>query len=158
MKKYTTMLILAVLAFATAAFAQPSEPVPTEQLMRIQAEVSTGDVTAFFEESVTVAGKKYPQPWVSVSWNASDETVTVNGQTMTYSQVMQLVVAIAMKEREAQKNPPPAPEPEPESGSLTMSVIKYVPAADGINYRVIDAQGNEIGQTLVAALPTRRFP
>ena len=112
MKKHIIMLLLAVLAFAISAFAQAPEP--TEQLVRIQSEVSTGDVTAFFEKSVTVAGTTYRQPWESVSWNASDKTVTVNGTTLTYSQVMQLVVAIAMQERAAQLNPPPPAEPQPE--------------------------------------------
>lgn len=115
MKKSTILLTLAALALAflllpLAAFAQA--PAPTESLVRIQSEVATGDVTAFFERSVTVAGVTYRQPWESVSWRASDRTVTVGQQTLTYSEVMQLVVAIAMQERAAQQAPPPAPPPQ----------------------------------------------
>ncbi len=81
-----------------------STPTPhiNEQLVRIQSEVTSGDVQAFFERSVTLDGTTFRQPWESVAWNASDKTVTVGGQTMSYSQVMRFVVAIAMQERAAQ--------------------------------------------------------
>lgn len=72
---------------------------PIENLVRIQAETTTGDVTAFFEKSVEVDGTTYRQPWESVSWNASDKTVTDGVHTLTYSQVMTLVVLIALQER-----------------------------------------------------------
>lgn len=86
-----------------------STPTVTEQLVRIQSEVSTGDVTAFFEKSVTLDGTTFRQPWEPVSWNASDKTVTVGDLTLSYAQVMGLVVAIAMQERAAQTAPAPAP-------------------------------------------------
>lgn len=114
MKKYI-MLLLAVPALAVAAFAQT----PSESLKRIQAEVPTGDVTAFFEKGVTIDGTYYGQPWQSVSWNNSDKTVTVNGKTLTYAEVMQFVVAIANQEwadrkaAEAAQPPPTPPSPEP---------------------------------------------
>jgi hypothetical protein len=82
----------------------------TEQLVRIQAELPSGAVTAFFEESVSVDGVVYRQPWESVSWAASEKTVTVGGESKTYSQVMAFVVAIAAQERAeavaAKANPP----------------------------------------------------
>lgn len=81
----------------------------SEKLVRIQSEVQTGDVTAFFEKSVTVDGTTYVQPWESVSWNSSDKTVTVNGETKTYHDVMVFVVAIAQQERAAQQQPPAQP-------------------------------------------------
>jgi opacity protein-like surface antigen len=112
--KSVITIILAVVAFATAAFAQQT-PQPTEQLVRIQSEVATGDVQAFFEKSVTVNGTVFRLPWESVSWNASEKTVTVNGVTLTYGQVMAFVVAIAQKERQEQLNPPPAPDPQPSA-------------------------------------------
>lgn len=114
MKKLIPFLLAAV-AFCAIAFAQAPTPEPTEQLVRIQAETSTGDVTAFFEKSVTIAGTTYRQPWESVSWNSSTKTVTVGERTMSYSEVMQLVVAIALQERAAQLAPPTAPEPPPSS-------------------------------------------
>lgn len=86
-------------------------PSVSEQLVRIQSEASSGDVTAFFEKSVTVEGTTFRQPWESVSWNASDKTVTVGDQTMTYSKVMQFVVTIAMQERAAAAAPAPEPAP-----------------------------------------------
>jgi hypothetical protein len=91
------------------AFAQAPTPAPTEQLVRIQAETTTGDVTAFFERSVTIDGVKYPAPWQSVSWNNSTKTVTVGERTLTYSEVMQLVRAIALQERAEQAQPSPQP-------------------------------------------------
>jgi hypothetical protein len=112
---FTVLALAFLLLLAPAAFAQPAEPQPTESLVRIQSEVATGDVTAFFEKSVTVAGTTFRQPWESVSWNASTKTVTVGERTMTYAEVMQLVVAIAMQERQAQLSPPPAPPPPPPS-------------------------------------------
>lgn len=87
-----------------------SAPSVTEQLVRIQSEVASGDVTAFFEKSVTVDGTTFRQPWESASWNASDKEVTVGDLTLTYAQVMGLVVAIATQERAAQTAPAePAP-------------------------------------------------
>lgn len=109
----TKLLIIAgLLAFASVASA--AEPVTSTALVRIQAEVSTGDVTAFFEKSVTFDGVTYKQPWESVSWNASDKTVKVGTKTMTYAEVMQFVAAIAVQEKALKDNPPaPAPEPAP---------------------------------------------
>lgn len=103
----------AALALGAQLFAQSPAPAPTEALVRIQSEVSTGDVTAFFEKSVEVNGTKFRQPWESVSWNASQKTVTVGERTLTYAEVMQLVVAIALQERAEQINPPPSPPPSP---------------------------------------------
>lgn len=113
MKKYITIMLLAAVLPITALAQTPSE-----SLKRIQAEVASGDVTAFFEKGVTIDGTYYGQPWQSVSWNNSTKTVTVNGKTMTYAEVMQFVVAIANQEwaeRKAaeQATPPPAPSPEP---------------------------------------------
>lgn len=92
MKNIISLMFAAVLA--TTAFAQT----PTESLKRIQAEVPTGDVQAFFEKSVTVGGTTFRQPWEPVWWNYSSKTVTVDGKTMTYAEVMQFVVAIANQE------------------------------------------------------------
>jgi hypothetical protein len=102
------------LAFGAQLFAQSSTPVVSEQLVRIHAEVPTGDVTALFARTVTVAGVTYRPPLETVAWNASEKTVTVGQRTLTYAEVMQFVVAIALQERVAQINPPPpAPAPEP---------------------------------------------
>lgn len=72
---------------------------PTENLVRIQAETTTGQVTAYFEKSVTVDGVTYRQPWESVNWNDSEKTVTVGKLSLNYGEVMQFVVAIAQQER-----------------------------------------------------------
>lgn len=80
-----------------------STPTVSEALVRIQSEVSSGDVTAFFEKSVDVGGTIFTQPWESVSWNNPDKTVTVDGVTMTYHEVMKFVIAIAMQERAEQQ-------------------------------------------------------
>lgn len=110
----TKLLILALSFQLSALSALPAaEPVTATALVRIQAEVATGDVTAFFEKSVTIEGVTYRQPWESVSWNASAKTVTVAGRTLTYAEVMQLVAAIAAQEKAAKDNPPPAPPANP---------------------------------------------
>lgn len=96
-----TALILGLTALFLTAFAQ-STPTATESLVRIQSEVQTGDVTAFFEKSVTIESVVYKQPWESVAWNSSAKTVTVAGETKTYAEVMQFVVAIAQQERAEQ--------------------------------------------------------
>lgn len=110
-------LLLALLSAAASAVAfadnPPAVPAPTEQLVRIQSEVASGDVTAFFEISVTVDGVVYRKPWQSVSWNASSKTVTVDGRTLTYSEVMRLVVAIAAQERAEQKAAQAAQQNQP---------------------------------------------
>lgn len=112
--KTKLLLIVALLGFCSVASA--ADPVSSTALVRIQAEVSTGDVTAFFEKSVVVEGVTYKQPWESVSWNSSDKTVKVGTKTMTYAEVMQFVAAIAAQEKAAKDNPPaPAPEPTPPS-------------------------------------------
>jgi hypothetical protein len=105
-------LLLLVSLLALCSVTSAAEPVSSTALVRIQAEVSTGDVTAFFEKSVTVEGVTYKQPWESVGWNASDKTVKVGEATMTYSQVMQFVAAIAAQEYAAKLAPPPA-DPAP---------------------------------------------
>lgn len=97
------ILILALGSIALLGVAAVSVT-PSEKLVRIQAEIPAGDVTAFFEKSITVGETVYTQPWEAVSWNSSDKTVTVNGETKTYSEVMQFVVAIANKERAAQQS------------------------------------------------------
>lgn len=116
MKNKPTTITLAVLALvfvfmlAPFALAQATSQ-PTEQLVRIQSEVATGDVIAFFEKSVVIEGVTYAQPWQSVSWNNSDKTVTVNGVTMTYAEVMQFVVAIANQEWAERKAAEAAQQP-----------------------------------------------
>lgn len=100
MKKKIIILVLGAVALLGVAAVSVT---PSEKLVRIQAETETGDVQAFFETSVVIGDKTFTQPWESVSWNSSDKTVTVNGETKTYAQVMQFVVAIAQQEREAQK-------------------------------------------------------
>jgi hypothetical protein len=104
MKNKTLILVLGAYALLGVAAVPVA---PSEKLVRIQAEIPSGDVQAFFENSVTVDDKTFTQPWESVSWNSGDETVTVNGETKTYSQVMQFVVAIANKERSKRINPQP---------------------------------------------------
>jgi len=103
MKNNPRFLVFGILfsVFGLIAPALAADPTVTESLVRIQSEVTTGDVTAFFETSVTINGATYKQPWESVSWNSSNTTVTVSGTTMTYGQVMQFVAAIANQERAA---------------------------------------------------------
>lgn len=112
--KLLRLLSLAA-ALSLAAIAQSPAPAPTEQLVRIQSEVASGDVTAFFETSVTVDGVVYRKPWQSVSWNASSKTVTVDGRTLTYSEVMRLVRAIAEQERAEQKAAQAAQQNQPSN-------------------------------------------
>lgn len=107
--KNKLLLSLFVGLAALLSVAQ-TPPTATESLVRIQAETTTGNVTAFFEKSVTVDSVVYRQPWESVSWVSSTKEVTVNGQTKTYGEVMQYVVAIANQER-AEQLAPPAPLP-----------------------------------------------
>lgn len=95
-------------SFALLSLAA-SSVTTSEQLVRIQSDVSSGQVTAFFEKSVAIDGTTYSQPWESVSWNASDKTVTVGDKSMTYGEVMQYVVAIANQERAEQKLPVASP-------------------------------------------------
>ena len=113
MKKHNHLLVLAVIlaAFGFASRLLAADPTVTETLVRIQAEVVSGDVTAFFEKSVVINGTTYKQPWESVGWNSSVTTVTVNGTTMTYGQVMQFVAAIANQERAAKLANPVAALP-----------------------------------------------
>jgi hypothetical protein len=81
-------------------------------LARIQTDPQ-GDnpqATAFFGQDTIVDGVTYSAPWTSVVWPlVSDKTVTVDGLTLTYTQVSAFVTAIANQE----KNTPPAPTPEP---------------------------------------------
>lgn len=111
--RYFVLLVCFVGSLLQPALAQSPAPAPTEQLVRIQSEGASGDVTAFFETSVTVDGIVYRKPWQSVSWNASSKTVTVDGRTLTYSEVMRLVVAIAAQERAAQKAAQAAQQNQP---------------------------------------------
>ena len=94
------LVISLVISALLAAFAVAQ--VASESLMRIQSEVQSGAVTAFFEKSIVIDGVTYRQPWQSVSWNASDKQVSVGGKTMTYGEVMQFVLAIANQERSEQ--------------------------------------------------------
>ncbi len=104
MKLRSLLLFLAALGLAGAADA----PVVTEALVRIQCDLASGQVQAFFEKTVTVDGQAYRQPWTSVSWaTGSEKTVTVDGKAYTYAEVMAAVVAIANQENQ------PAPTPEP---------------------------------------------
>jgi hypothetical protein len=116
--KTKLLLAVALLGLATlvsAATTPDPVPVPTELLCRVQAEIGTGTFMAFFEKSVLTADGIFRQPWESVSWQASDKKITAAGQTLTYSQVMELVVAIAKQERAeaqaAQTTPAPADKP-----------------------------------------------
>lgn len=103
--KLRSLLFLAVAGIAVAA----SAPVITEALVRVQCDPASGQAQAFFEKTVTIDGQSFRQPWTSVSWaTGSDKTVTVDGKTYTYAEVMAAVVAIANQE-----NTPPAPTPEP---------------------------------------------
>lgn len=106
MKNKILILALGVVALLGVAATTVT---PYENLIRIQSEVRSGDVQAFFESGVTVNGVNYPDAkgWQSVSWNSSTKTVTVGGETKTYAEVMQFVVAIAQQERDAQKQASP---------------------------------------------------
>lgn len=105
MKLRSLILSIALVGLAGAA----SAPTVTESLVRIQCDPAGGQVQAFFEKTVTIDGQSFRQPWTSVSWaTGSDKTVTVDGKTYTYAEVMAAVVAIANQE-----NTPPAPTPEP---------------------------------------------
>lgn len=96
------ILFLALVGLAGAA----SAPTVTESLVRIQCDPASGQVQAFFEKTVTIDGQSFRQPWTSVSWaTGSDKTVTVDGKTYTYAEVMAAVVAIANQEN----TPAPAP-------------------------------------------------
>ena len=78
---------------------------PETYLARIQTDPQ-GDnpiATAFFGQKTTINGVVYEAPWTSVAWPlASQQTVTVNGVTMTYEQVSAFVTAIAYQEKAAQ--------------------------------------------------------
>jgi len=101
-------LFLAVVGLAAAA----SDPTVSESLVRIQCDPASGQVQAFFEKVVTVEGQSFRQPWTQVSWpTGSDKTVTVDGKTYTYAEVMAAVVAIANQENQ----PAPAPAPAPDA-------------------------------------------
>lgn len=100
MKKPVLFFILFV---ALLSIGAASAPVVSEALVRIQSEVTSGAVTAYFEKSVVLDGVTYRQPWEAVSWNADATEVTVNGKTMSYGEVMQFVVAIANQERATQQ-------------------------------------------------------
>jgi hypothetical protein len=103
--------ILLTLALAAVALVAAEAPVATETLKRIQCDLETNTVQAYFEKKITVDGQTFVQPWVGVGWTlGSDKTVTVGDKTYTYAEVMAAVVAIANQERNA---PPPAPAPEP---------------------------------------------
>lgn len=107
-KTMKNKIVSVLLALAASALLVAAVSVtPYENLVRIQSETQTGDVTAFFESGVIVDSVKYPNSagWESVSWNNGTKTVTVGGKTMTYAEVMQFVVAIAQQERAAQKAP-----------------------------------------------------
>ena len=96
------ILFFALVGLAGAA----SAPTVSESLVRIQCDPAGGQVQAFFEKTVTIDGQSFRQPWTSVSWaTGSDKTVTVDGKTYTYAEVMAAVVAIANQEN----TPAPAP-------------------------------------------------
>lgn len=145
--KNALKLLIAGCAFALAAFAQS----PTESLVRIQAETKTGDVQAFFEKSITVNGTTYALPgWESVSWNSGSKTVTVGGETKTYTQVMAFVVAIAQQERAEQV----AAQAAQQGGTAALpSGVR--PNADGVNWDYLDREGNIVATTLAYVKPRR---
>lgn len=102
MKIRSIIISLALVGLAGAA----SAPTVSESLVRIQCDPAGGQVQAFFEKTVTIDGQSFRQPWTSVSWaTGSDKTVTVDGKTYTYAEVMAAVVAIANQEN----TPAPAP-------------------------------------------------
>lgn len=102
MKIRSIIISLALVGLAGAA----SAPTVSESLVRIQCDPAGGQVQAFFEKTVTIDGQSFRQPWTSVSWaTGSDKTVTVDGKTYTYAEVMAAVVAIANQENK----PAPAP-------------------------------------------------
>lgn len=102
MKIRSLIVSIALAGFAGAA----SAPTISESLVRIQCDPAGGQVQAFFEKTVTIDGQAFRQPWTSVSWaTGSDKTVTVDGKTYTYAEVMAAVVAIANQEN----TPAPAP-------------------------------------------------
>ncbi len=103
MKTLSSLLVLLVLSVsALSAQTTPEAPTPTESLTRIEANVVTGAVTAYFKTSVVIDGQTYARPTVRTTWNSSTTTVTVGALTLTYGEVMQLVVAIAQQERAEQ--------------------------------------------------------
>lgn len=105
MKIRSLIISIALVGLVGAA----SAPTVSESLVRIQCDPASGQVQAFFEKTVTIEGQSFRQPWTSVSWTTgSDKTVTVDGKTYSYAEVVAAVVAIANQE-----NTPPAVTPEP---------------------------------------------
>lgn len=88
--------------FARSAYAAAAASV-SESLQRIQCDIPSGRAQAFFEKSTTVNGQTFKSPWTEVSWQTgAAKSVTVNGTTYTYAEVMAAIVAIAEKEKAEQ--------------------------------------------------------
>jgi len=72
---------------------------PTIQtsLVRIQCDPASGTATAFFEKQTTVDGTVFLGAWTPVSWLLADteQSVVVDGITLTYAQVSAAVTLIA---------------------------------------------------------------
>lgn len=85
-------------------------------LSRIQTDPTTGTATAFFESRTVADGIVFVSPWTNVSWPIAveDQTVEVDGITLTYYQVSQAVTAIAYQAKALADATPEPPEPEPE--------------------------------------------
>ncbi len=115
MKHLRRLFPYCVIAAAAAAFLfgfviaarAAAEATVTESLQRIQCEIPAGRAQAFFEKSTTVGGQTFKSPWTEVSWQVgAEKTVTVNGTTYTYAEVMAAIVAIAQQEKTASETPP----------------------------------------------------
>ena len=86
------------------------EPTVETYLFRIQTDpnASASPVsTAYFGEATTVNGIVFRNDLAqTVTWPLqSDQTVTVSGTTLTYTQVSAFVTAIAYQEKAAQAAP-----------------------------------------------------
>lgn len=100
------MMRLMVLAlFAAGLCPAASAPVITETLVRIQTDPASGHVQAFFEQTTPINGKPVKVgDWIEVSWDiAANKTVTSNGKTYSYGEVLAAVQAIAQQERAEQQ-------------------------------------------------------
>lgn len=83
-----------------------AEPIIETKLARIQTDPPTGAATAFFTEKTTINGETFVSPsWKSVNWPlTSQETVTLDGLTLSYAEVSAFVVAIADRELAKQQS------------------------------------------------------
>ena len=109
--KILLLILLSVAAFFALGAASFTEgPVYP---WRVQSDISfntdgtlkSAPVTTFFQADITDGTTTVTKSYGSVTWDAvanANKTVTVNGKTYTYGEVLSVVVAISQNERAAQ--------------------------------------------------------